>query len=61
MNVVGALKSSVISSEVTIYNPLALVIQFCVTSAFDGASSKNITCLLPTADLTENTHRCVLR
>jgi hypothetical protein len=45
MNVVGALKSSVISSEVTIYNTPGLVIQFCVTSAFDGASLKNITCL----------------
>jgi len=61
MNVVGALKSSFISSEVTIYNPPALVIQFCVTSAFYGASSKNITCLLPTVDLTENTQRCILR
>ena len=60
MNVVGALKSSVMFSEVTIYNPTALVIQFCVTSAFDGASSKNMTCLLPTADLTQNTQRCVL-
>jgi hypothetical protein len=38
MDVVGTLNSSVISSEVTIYNPPALVIHFSVNSAFDGAS-----------------------
>jgi hypothetical protein len=55
-----ASKSFIIPSEVIMNNPPAFIIHFFVTSAFDGALCKNITYLLPTADLTENTQRCVL-